>query len=156
MGAQAYCEEQATESFGETELVELLQTVVSLRQEVRSMAKDIRVALHDNAQLKQEVEVLRARDGVRDREIDDERDGFGPSERETGGQGWAQGGRGASEVLRIKQELQDQLERARRVDAAGRARQSEDSCREPRGCGGGADPRWMKKMMMIMMMSDLV
>jgi hypothetical protein len=120
------------------------------------MAKDVRVALHDNAKLKQEVDLLRSREGGRDAGIDQERDSFGPSERETSRQGWPAASRSASEVIRIKQELQDQLARARRVAAAGRTRQTEESHREPRGGDSAADPRWMKKMMMYMMMSELV
>jgi len=93
---------QAQDKASQLDRAELLKTVVTLRQEVRSMASDIQVVIDENEKLKDEVERL---------------------------QGERRGGDQLAEARRIKEEL-DQLVKMHETATSGRRRAPEPARRE--------------------------
>jgi hypothetical protein len=153
MRAQAYADEEETGAQGESEQLDLLHSVASLRDEIRSMAAGLRTVLDDQARLHAEIAHLRAplrphahHDGPTARRSDSPRtpEAAEPTTREGD---------------RFRHQLQEQLERLRRVAAMNGSRPTPSAPRRgpssPESCRP-ADAAWLKRMMMVMMMTELV
>ncbi len=112
----------------------LAQSLGALRQELRSLAGELHASQRDNAALRQELDRLQA-----EPRVDQPR----------------ACGRPMPQVQRFKRELEDQLERLRRVSAARAARVEEPSPEPPRASGTG-DAAWLRRMVVYMMMAELV
>ena len=128
---------QSKEDISKAEKVgrkELVDTIVSLRQDLYSMASDIKEVLKENAKLKTELHQAQERPPVN---------------------------QSISEMQRMKQEIDDLMQlhqlasfnskRSRRPSTrpVARSRYGYDSSEQDRGA-------WIKKMMMFMMMAELI
>jgi len=129
MKTQDYCHATKNSAPNDVDRAELLKTIMALRQDVNSVATDVQVVLRENAQLKERMQELRAQ---------------------------GKGNKWVSEAQRVRQEC-DQWVRMHDAAAGGRTRIPEMPRRESPARSAPADTNsWMKKMMMVMMMAELV
>ncbi len=128
MFSQATTRDQQDTFEGHPDQTDILEAFFSLRDELRSVVGDVRGVMKENETLKEEVSRLRS----------------APSPKR-------------SEVDRIKQECADGLARLQELTAATRAgaRGPVPTRSEVRESSAG-DSGWMRKMMMVMMMAEMV
>ncbi len=129
MHAQAFDYEVANGMANDLDPVELLNTVMSLRQDVSSISGDVREVLKENARLKKEVSRLQNR---------------------------RKSTQSVSEIKRMKNEL-DQMMNMHDAMSSGRAKsvrapRQQESLDDS---GSAANSSWMKKMMMFMMLAEM-
>ena len=129
MEAQAYYTKKNYNRLEEMNRAELLDHVVSLREDVTSVAAEVRLVLDENKKLKAEVDRLR---------------GYDKKEKPV------------ANVNRMKQEI-DELIRLHEAASSARTGRPEDTMRDIRPSAEvDAGSAWMKKMMMFMMLSEMV
>jgi regulator of replication initiation timing len=119
-------EEKGTIDNQDTE--DILDTVVSLRKEIHTMATDIQDVIQENIKLKEEVDILRQQRQHKNH---------------------------LSDIQRMKQEI-DQLVNLHQTVSARQTRSNPKTPGQIRDESASNEKAWMKKMMMFMMMSELV
>ncbi len=130
MQARAHCHIVDDEISGDFDRRDFLSALGELRGELQSMGSDMRDVLRENEELRETVNELKQRRRVKSKQ---------------------------SEMHRLKRECLDGLEHLHELASVTREKSRQASTRsDPVDSGLGEGGPWLKKMMMMMMVAEMV